>query len=310
VSSVFALASSDAYANHGPGTSGGGSSTASGETLKLGAWDFTLRFDVTQFESVSDAESRRRALKAGDFDSLRRAEVTTFGVAYGVTDEFQLGAQIGWYEGRHFTSAEDDGMGGTTLAHADPHGLTDLWLNAKYRLFENHGQLALIGGVKLPTGDDDERLDDGSRLEPSSQPGTGAVDLQFGLAWSRYLTPRVTLDASALYTRRGDHDHFRVGDRADVGVALAYRLTESVKEFPNWSVSAELTDVWIGKDVDHGAANENSGGDSVLAAAGLRVRLSPRLALTLAPSLPLVQDLNGEQVKVRWKVALALSFSF
>ena len=71
----------------------------------------------------------------------------------------------------------------------------DTWITAKVRLHHGTaGRLALLAGVKVPTGDDDVRLSNGERLEPSSQPGTGAVDEQVGLGFSRYLTPRLTLD--------------------------------------------------------------------------------------------------------------------
>jgi hypothetical protein len=51
-----------------------------------------------------------------------------------------------------------------------------------------------------------------------------------GLAYSRFLTSRVTIDASMLYMFRTENDDFKVGDRFDVGAALAYRLTESINK--------------------------------------------------------------------------------
>ena len=50
---VLMSAASPVFANHGPGTSGGGSATASGETLKQGHFELSLREDYTQFENVS-----------------------------------------------------------------------------------------------------------------------------------------------------------------------------------------------------------------------------------------------------------------
>src|SRR5205814_7785624 len=84
-------------ANHGPGTSGGGSSTSSGETLKEGAFDFSVREDYTEFESISRQEAEARGLRDGDFDALSRSFVTSFNLTYGVTNDFQLGGQIGYY---------------------------------------------------------------------------------------------------------------------------------------------------------------------------------------------------------------------
>lgn len=305
-----------ALANHGPGTSGGGSSVASGETLKLGAWDLSFRVDHTEFEDVDRDEAERRTMTAdndeGEFDAIRRSTLATLSLAYGVTEDFQLGASWGWYQGQDFIDAEfDSGAGTTESAKADPAGMTDLWINAKYRVLRGEpGNLALLAGVKLPTGKDDEQLDDGEELEPSSQPGSGSVDWQGGVAWSRFLTSNVTIDASALYTLRTPHERFAVGDRMDAGVAVAWRLTDSIQQFPQVSVFAEANVVWLGKDEDDGAKNGNSGGTTLYLTPGARVRFSPAVSLTIAPSFPVVQDLNGEQVETRYKVAATLDFSF
>src|SRR4051794_24759896 len=54
---VALLVALPALANHGPGTSGGGSSTISGETLKAGHFDLSFRTDYTEFEHISRAEA-------------------------------------------------------------------------------------------------------------------------------------------------------------------------------------------------------------------------------------------------------------
>src|ERR1043165_15741 len=78
-----------APANHGPGASGGGSATISGETLKQGHFDLSLREDFTQFESFGTAAAVKRAEQGGSFDALNHGFITTADVAYGVTDDFQ-----------------------------------------------------------------------------------------------------------------------------------------------------------------------------------------------------------------------------
>lgn len=296
--------------NHGPGTSGGGSTTASGETLRAGRWNVELRSDWTEFEGTSVAEAEARAIAAGEFDALESSWVNQLGLSYGLTDDLQLALLLGYYAGSNFIDAEEDGLGGAESAEADPRGLTDTWVSAKWRVLRGAGgHLALIAGVKLPTGADDETLSDGEELEPSSQPGSGSVDYQAGLAYSRFLTPRVTLDASGLYVIRTAHEGFSVGDRADLGLALAYRLTEDVQAPNNWSVFAELNGVWLDQDVERGVDNENSGGEVVYLTVGLRDRISPHAELSLAPGLPILQDVNGEQVETDWRVGLALTFS-
>jgi outer membrane putative beta-barrel porin/alpha-amylase len=296
--------------NHGPGTSGGGNTTTSGETLRAGRWSLELSSDWTEFESTSVAEAEAAAISAGEFDALGSAWVNQVELSYGLTDDLQLGVRLGYYAGSDFIDAEEDGLGGAESATADPSGMTDTWVTAKWRFHRGaSGHLALVTGVKLPTGKDDETLSNGEELEPSGQPGSGAYDYQAGLGFSRFLTPRVTLDASGIYTIRSAHDGFEVGDRADLGLAVAYRLNEDVKAPNNWSLFGELNGVWLDEDVERGTANENSGGETVWLTLGARDRISEHVAFSLAPALPILQDVNGEQVETEWRVGATLTFS-
>src|SRR6185295_1036373 len=117
------------------------------------------------------------------------------------------------------------------------------------------------------------------------------------------LTSRITLDASGLYTLRTEHDDFQVGDRIDLGLAFAWRMTEDVRAFPNWSFSGELLGVWLDKDEESGVANESSGGEFLYLAPGARCRFDPHIALSIAPAVPIYQDLNGAQVETDAKLA-------
>ena len=131
------------------------------------------------------------------------------------------------------------------------------------------------------------------------------------MGYSRFLTSQLTTDLGAVYTLRTEYDGFKVGDRLDLGVALAYRLTPSIRQFPNWSVFGEANAVWIGKDhSDEEGDNPNSGGWTIYLTPGVRVRFNEQVAFTFAGSVPVSQDLNGDQIESRFKLAASLSFSF
>ncbi len=296
-----------AHANHGPGASGGGSSTISGETLKPGAWELSVREDYTEFESFSRAEALARAQDGGDFDALKRGFLTTFDVAYGIMDDLQVGASIGFFKGDHFIGASSEGDFGTI----DPQGLTDLTIIGKYRFMKGEpGNLAIVFGVKAPTGRDDVRLSNGELLSPSDQPGTGAWDFPIGFGYSRFLTPQVTIDASALYVARTEHESFKVGDRVNLAATVAYRITEDIKDFPQVSVFLETQYIHLFRDRLDGQTDSNSGSDSIYLGPGVRVRFDPHTSLTVSPSIPVYQNVYGNQGKVDFKLAVILSFSF
>ena len=310
---LFALTAltTAASANHGPGTSGGGLTTISGETLKAAAWDMSFRLDFTDYDGLSVAQAEAQAAQSGGFDSIESSMIASYTLSYGVTDDFQLGATIGWYWGNDFIDAEDIGGGVIESATADPEGFMDMWITGKYRVMKGEdGHLSLLGGVKLPVGNDDQRLSNGELLEPSSQPGSGAFDFLGGVAYSRFLTSHVTLDTSMSYIWRTEAHDYRVGDRFDADLALAWRLTDDVKSMPNISVFGELAWTTLLKDQDGGVDNPNSGGNTLFIAPGVRARFTPAASLTVSPQFPVLQQLDGDQVEVDYKLTAMFSIAF
>jgi len=304
------IGGSVAFANHGPGASGGGAATISGETLKPGHFEVELREDFSQFQTFTRNQAIERANIGGDFDALDHGFLTTVSGAFGVMEDFQVGAGFGYFVGNDFESASVDN-GVTNFGRTNPTGFTDLVVTGKYRVLQGQpGNLAIITGVVFPTGTDDQRLNNGEFLTPTDQPGTGRWAIPFGLGYSRFLTSQITVDASVLYTYRFEQAGFKVGDRFDAGVALAYRITKSIKSFPQFSVFAEVNNVYLTHDEDHGVRDPNSGSDTLYVTPGLRVRFNPTMALTLAPSIPVFEHLNGDQGRVDYKIAASLSFAF
>src|SRR3989440_6495626 len=92
---VLLLISLPALANHGPGASGGGSSTISGETLKPGHFDLSLREDFSQFEKFSNAEAAARARSGGGFYAPHHCLFTTGAFSLGVFVGFPIRASLG-----------------------------------------------------------------------------------------------------------------------------------------------------------------------------------------------------------------------
>ena len=300
----------NALANHGPGASGGGNATISGETLKEGGYELTLREDFSAFQPFNSRQAERRARQGGDFDALNHGFITTLDLAYGVTPDFQIGASTGYFIGRDFKSASLQPDGSVEHSSANPTGLTDLLITGKYRLLKGApGNLAIVAGVKIPTGRSDVHLSNGAHLSPTDQPGTGAWDFPIGLGYSRFLTSHLTVDAGVMYTFRTQRNCFKVGDRIDAGVALAYRLTDKIKDFPQVGVFGELNNVYLIKDSSHRQSDPNSGSDTLYVTPGARIRFAKNLAMTIAPSFPIYQHDNGDQGKVRFKMAVSMSFS-
>jgi len=305
-------AATPAGADHGPGTSGGGASTQSGETLKPGKFSIELRTEYTEFENLSAAQITAKAEKAGGFDLLDRSFVSTVGLSYGVVENFQIGLALGCYNAVNARESEfDSGTGDSELATFDPDGLTDLWLTGKYRFYRGPlGSVAVFGGVKFPTGKFDVDNSAGERVEPSATAGSGSYDGMLGLAYSRFLTARLTFDASAQYTLRTEADDFKLGDRIDGGVAFAYRFTEDIQKFPQVSAFAEASVRHLYKSEEEGERDPNTGGTALFLTPGVRVGFTKNFSFTVSSPLPVLQELNGTQLKTSYKVNGGLTFGF
>src|SRR5437667_4143564 len=122
------------YADHGPGTSGGGAATQSGETIKPGKVALEVREDYTEFEHLSAAQIQSKAVQAGNIDLVDRSFLSSVSIAYGLAENFQAAVTIGYYQAVRAREAEfDPGTGNTDVNTFNPDGLTDLWLTGKYR---------------------------------------------------------------------------------------------------------------------------------------------------------------------------------
>jgi hypothetical protein len=303
-------------ADHGPGTSGGGSATQSGETLKPGAVSLGFHWTFTSFEELTKAQIEEKALRVeGEhhhFDAIRTANIWSLDLAYGVMEDLQIGLSTGWYRGENLREAEVESGSLTFHDLGDVTGPTDLWTNAKYRFLRGpYGSWAAFGGIKFPTGRDDVRGDDTlERLDPSLQPGSGAFDFLAGTAYSVFLTSRFTLDASLQYIRRTANNAFKIGDRIDGGVAVAFRVMEDIKTYPQVSVFAEANVRQLFRNVEDGQREDNSGGTVLFLAPGVRARLNEHFSIGVSPRFPVLQALNSEQEETRFQVVADVVFSF
>jgi hypothetical protein len=292
------LTTATARADHGPGTSGSGFTTLTAETLKPGQFSSSFQFDWTQFDGLGgDIEG---------VDLLDRSFLSTLNVSYGVAENFQLGLTYGYYAAEGNRELE-----GGDIVTFDPDGFTDLWLTGKYRFNQGPaGQFALIGGVKAPTGDSSLTNTESEQVEPSATAGTGAWDGLAGLAYTVPLSAALTLDASALYTFRGERYDYRLGNRLDFGTSLAWSVCGDAKTFPQVSLVAEATLRHIAKSEEEGAKDGNTGGTVLFLSPGVKVSFTEKIAGSIGIQLPVLQDLNGRQVETQFRLITGVSIAF
>lgn len=302
-----------ALANHGAGTSGGGATTVSAITQKERTFAIGFRSEYTEFEHIGASKLLRLGEETGDFDAVDRAFFNSIEAAYGVTDDFTLGLSLGWFEANNFRVAEvsEEDPEEIERLRGNPDGLTDLWLFGKYRVYRGlQGHVSFLGGIKFPTGRDDAKLNNGEKIEAVEQPGSGSYDFAIGVAYSRWLTERCTMDSNVQYIFRteGARD-FEIGDRFDANMAIGYPLTP-IKNYPNCSVAGELNLRHLLKDEIDGDKEKNSGGTTLFFSPGIRAGITRRLSAGLSVPLPIYQHVNGEQQETDFKIVLGIGYTF
>ncbi len=182
-------------------------------------------------------------------------------------------------------------------------GLADLTLSVKRRFYQNDFlgggvQAAFLGGLKLPTGDNDQRDDQGNLLPRALQLGTGSLDVPVGLVLTAF-KGRMGFTSDFLYQFNNESDGFRFGDQTKVDLAVGYRVFP--REYGSFQDKVLNAYLELNASVDKRASLNgqdllNTGGTTVFLTPGIQWVLSPRFLVEAAFQIPVVQNLNGTQL--------------
>jgi hypothetical protein len=331
-SSLVVCLASPALADHtgptGVGSSGGGIDVQGPETLEAGHFSVGARTTVTVPHDRSDAELEALAAQGIDAHNDDYTLNAAVGAAYGVTDRLTFSAELPYIRRDDLRESEHSQVGGATLNEVVPlgsvTGFGDVTLLAKYRVTGgHHGGVALVGGIKVPTGSTHERDLDGERLETEHQPGTGSWDPIVGAAFGAELG-WATLDGSVLYQFAGTGaQHTQLGDRLQAGLAISHRFgppehhhDEHAEHEPHehhhasWDVFTSATVEWEGRQTIAGELEQESGGTTVWLTPGVRYNTASEFALAAAVGLPVWQDIRASHPdnRVRFIVSLGKAF--
>jgi hypothetical protein len=321
---ILALAA-PALADHtgptGVGSSGGGIDVQGPETLEAG------HFAVGQQTTLNlpqDRSDTALAALAAQHVHAHNSDYTlnaALGVAYGVSDRLTISAQLPYVRRDGLREGEHSHSGGVTTNAVVPlgsvSGFGDASILAKYSLAG--GALALIGGIKVPTGGTHSRDLSGERLETEHQPGTGSWDpiagaaLGVPLGWAK-------VDASVLYQFAGKGAQAtQLGDRLQAGVALSHRFGppehhhdegEHEHHHASWDVFASTSLEWEGRQTIAGAAEQESGGTTVWLTPGVRYNSASEFSLAAAVGLPLWQDIRASHPDNRVRLIVSAGKAF
>lgn len=271
-----------------------------GETLYDGGFLLTLGQQFARGDTLRSGSHR----VADPSDAHERSRETILGIQYGLRHDLQLGLAIPW----------EHAAFGSSLGGGEGDGIGDVELLAKYRFLRLDGKgfatnFALLTGVSLPTGDDDQ-TSGGVELEPEFQPGSGSVDPLLGAAVT-HEPERWRFNAATLFHLRGDTDGD--GDRrgSDLVTELAVGNRFWLEPYPGPFMRLDLVARYHHESRDRmDGPLADTGGDRWTAGLNWAFRPRPSLDLQLYFELPLHEHWNGTQVGEDWTLDATFGWRF
>jgi hypothetical protein len=322
---------SPALADHvgpsGVGTSG--LAVFSPDTLDEGHWAVGLRLLYTRPGRRSDAALAALSEQGIDAHNTDYNLNGSLGVAYGITHELTISAELPYVRRDNLREGED----GDVARLGSISGIGDASVLAKYRLTHGDGAgFALVAGIKLPTGSTHRRDSEGERLETEHQPGTGSWDPIVGASAATRMGV-VRLTASALYQiSTTGAQNTRLGDRFQAGIALSHRFGPAPRQHSetihnhhhgdeldehadeprhdSWDAFVELGGEWEGRQRIGGEVEHASGGKWVYVAPGARFTAASGWSVGGALALPVWQRIRASHPDNRYRLMLSLGRAF
>jgi hypothetical protein len=290
-------------ADHGKGAVGG--KTISPRTLHEEDVSLDTGFRYQKSENFSDAQLLAADASGHDLHGTDWMAEFSVAVSYGVTDFLTLTASLP-FEVVHGFRFVDSGVVNQANSIV---GVGDATFMGKYSLLADPIELAVIGGLKIPTGSTNQQSNTGDLLEPDHQPGTGSWDPLLGVAAGKQIE-LLWLGASVLYriTTEGRRE-FKPGQSVLAAVKAEYQLL-GLGKFPRLYGSIELSEQFTAKDENSGIKNQDTGGSLVGLGFGLRLRADPHMTIGVMFTIPVYQGLNGEQHKERYELMFGTAYDF
>jgi len=185
-------------------------------------------------------------------------------------------------------------------------------------------EVALLGGLKLPTGADREHAD-GELLETEHQPSPHTIEPFAGVSATRsFERASVTADFVYLKGTQGTQ-RTNTGDLLKYDLAWSYRLSEELKHEhihedgsvhmhgtadQQWDAVLELNGLWHESVNVDGDVDDNTGGNVVLFSPGVRLSTTNHMSWFASYGLPVIDNVHGLEHKTDGVAVLGMSWTF
>lgn len=332
VALVAVTVSVPALADHGiagGGVSGSGPIiTLEAETLPAGKFAAGVSVRYTRPDAYSDAELIALASQHVHAHTTDYSLGLTASLAYGISEHVMLGASLPYVRRQNLREGHHSHAGGTVSNNVEElgsvTGIGDLSLTTQYLLAPDHEQgwfVAVLAGVKAPTGSTGETDPSGAVLETEHQPGTGSWDPLFGLAASKRWD-RWSVHGSAHYqlSTEGAQDT-RLGDRMNLSAGVVFSLRplhehEEGEEHhdhhdpASWAAMIEASYEWEGRQEIAGVVDADSGAKVLWLSPGLRFTAPAGWFAGISAGVPLWQEVRPSHPENAFRLIAQVGTAF
>lgn len=185
-------------------------------------------------------------------------------------------------------------------------GLGDTLVLGRYRFYsQNDHQIAAVFGAILPTGTINRRTNNGDIIGTHNQPGSGAITMQGGLAYTADLTDQIALDADiiARVSTLGAKQ-FRSGRSIQADAAISYNHHGFLVPV------LEMNAIANESDIENDEVKKNSGGNVVYLSPGITTHLKDKGSVYASVMYPVYQKLGGISNDEKWRFSLGWAYGF
>lgn len=300
--------------------------TVSANTMKKGSFFLGINSETVQNDTLTDA-SIINAMQNGatHLHNIDTIDSHALSLSYGISDKLSINLQLPYITRTNIRAGEFNDPIYEVHPHQDTAGLGDLSALLQYKVYDKAFKVAILGGVKAPTGKK-EIIEEGETLEADLLPGTGSWDFFAGTAFTKdYESFSVHSNILYKYNTKGVADS-QLGDILSYNLAIAFNLTETkpheiiclvddhkeIKHNSEYSVAAfiELNGENAEEDSFDGVIAKNTGHNVVFATTGMQIATHSNYSFFFAISKPVYQKFNGLQNEIDYRASIGLGKSF
>jgi hypothetical protein len=275
-----------------------------------GGWRFDLRddyFDQDQLRSGTDAVSRSDLAIPNDREIQQYTfnRNVTASVDYSPNKDWGVNVTVPYFDRSHATIAEGD----TDISTSHDSGIGDVRIVARYSGFDAQRTTGFMFGIKLPTGNADDRFETGPQqgqiVDRGLQLGTGTTDVIIGAYHFGAFSPDWSYfgQITAQQALNSD-DGFKPGTGLNVNLGIRYNATDTIVPQLQLNARAEKREEGINADI------ANSGATLLYLSPGVTWTPVRKFSVFAFIQAPIYQRVNGLQLEATRFVSVGMHYHF